>query len=86
MGNDSVWGRGWVGVRNETGTERAVRITKFFLFKYAVITENADRFSWVCMCFDSVNIFGTVTVSLLANYHGKLMWQFTAGSLKETGD
>lgn len=79
-------GGGGFALRRETGTECAVRITKFFLFKYAVITENADWFSWVCMCFDSVNIFGTVTVSLLANYHGKLMWQVTAGSLKETGD
>lgn len=28
----------------------------------------------------------TVTVSLLANYFGKLMGQVTAGSLKEIGD
>lgn len=73
-------------MRTETSTDCAVRITKFFLFKYAVITGNADWFSRVCMCFDSVDIFGTVTVSLLANYHGKLMGQVTAGSLKETGD
>ncbi len=38
------------------------------------------------MCFDSADILYTVTVSLLANYHGKLMGQVTAGSLKETGD
>lgn len=35
------------------------------------------------MCFDGVDILGAVTVSLLANYHGKLMGQVTAGSLKE---
>ena len=66
--------------------KRAVKITKSFLFKYAVITGNADWCSWVCMCFDSVDILCTVTVSLLANYHGKATGQVTAGSLKEIGD
>lgn len=84
----STWG--WrvcvCGVRKETCTVCAVKITKSFLFKYAVITGNADWCSWVCMCFDSVDILCTVTVSLLANYHGKVAGQVTAGSLKETGD
>lgn len=66
--------------------KRAVKITKSFLFKYAVITGNAEWCSWVCMCFDSVDILCTVTVSLLANYHGKATGQVTAGSLKEIGD
>ena len=69
-----------------THTQCAVKFTKSFPFKYAVITGNADRCSWVCMCFDSVDVLCTVTVSLLANYHGKLMGQVTAGSLKEIGD
>lgn len=73
-------------LRGPTSTECAIKFTKSFLFKYAVITGNADRCSWVCMCFDSVDVLCTVTVSLLANYHGKLMGQVTAGSLKETGD
>lgn len=79
-------GGGWEGRRKETSTVSPVKITKSLLFKYAVITENADWCSWICMCFDSADILGTVTVSLLANYHGKLMGQVTAGSLKETGD
>lgn len=78
----STWGRRVC----ETSTECAVKITKSFLFKYAVITGNADWCSWVCMCFDSADILYTVTVSLLANYHGKLMGQVTASSLKEIGD
>lgn len=73
-------------LRGPTSTECAIKFTKSFLFKYAVITGNADRCSWVCMCFDSVDVLCTVTVSLLANYHGKLMGQVTAGSLKETRD
>ena len=74
------------GVRKETSTQRAVKITKSFLFKYSVITGNADWCSCVCTCFDSVDILCTATVSLLANYHGKAMGQVTAGSLKEIGD
>lgn len=81
MGMEGV--EGW---RKETSTECIVKITKSLPFKYAVITGNADWCSWLCMCFDSVDILGTVTVSLLANYHGKLMGQVTVGSLKETGD
>lgn len=38
------------------------------------------------MCFDSVDILCTVTVSLLANYHGKQMGQVAASSPKETGE
>ncbi len=57
-----------------------------FCSKYAVITGNADWCSWVCACFDSVDILCAVTVSLLANYHGKLMGQVTADFLKEFGD
>lgn len=45
-----------------------------------------SRRVYLGMCFDSVGVLWTVTVSLLANYHGKLMGQVTAGSLKETGD
>ena len=74
------------GVEKKISTECDVKITKSLLFKYAVITGNADWCSWLCMCFDSVDILGTVTVSLLSNYHGKIMGQVTAGSLKETGD
>lgn len=59
---------------------------KSFLFKYAVIMRKADWYRWVCMCFDSVDILCTVTVSLLANYHGKQMGQVAASSPKETGD
>lgn len=71
--------------RGTTSTECAAKFTKSFLFKYAVITRKADWYRWICMRFDSVDILCTVTVSLLANYHGKQMGQVTASSPKETG-
>lgn len=86
----STWGRRvctcvWVCSGGTSSTECAVKLTKSFLFKYAVITGNADWCSLVCMCFDSVDILCTVTVSLLAHYHGKLMGQVTAGLLRRLG-
>lgn len=71
--------------RGTTSTECAAKFTKSFLFKYAVITRKADWYRWICIRFDSVDILCTVTVSLLANYHGKQMGQVTASSPKETG-
>lgn len=50
------------------------------------ICSNCWKCSLVCMCFDSLDIFCNVTVSLLANYHGNVMGQVKAGSHKLIGD
>lgn len=59
-------------------TACASKFTKSFLFKYAAITRKADWRVGLGVCFDSGDVLGAVTVSLLANYHEKQMGEVSS--------